>query len=129
YLKNWKIGELLPNLGLRITSSYRNYAAVDNGQSALVQFSPLSNGIPVPMLVLTQPLDFGVRATRYQQAAAEERAAIERRRYALGGIDVDIATAYANYDEARTRERKLAHAEKVARGWYGIVDRNMAQGL
>lgn len=128
-LRYWKIAELLPNLGLRITSSYRNYAAVPGGLSALQQFSPLSNGIPVPMLVLNQPLDFGVRAARYQQAAAEERAAEERRRQALGGIEVEVATAYTSYDEARTRERKLAHAEKVARGWYGIVDRNMAPGL
>lgn len=129
HLKNWKIAELLPSLGLRITSSYRNYIATPGGLSALVQFSPLSNGIPVPMLVLNQPLDFGVRATRYQQASAEEKAAEERRRQAMGGIAVEVATAYTNYSEARTRELKLAHAEKVARGWYGIVDRNMAQGL
>lgn len=128
HIKNWKIGELLPNFGLRVTSNYRGFAVTGDGASSLTQFLP-ANGIPVPMLVLNMPIDFGVRATRIQQAAADERAAVERRKWALGGIDVDVAGAYANYDEARTREKKLAHAEKVSRGWYSIVDRNMAQGL
>lgn len=128
YLKNWKIAEMLPNFGLRVTSNYRGFAVTGDGASASTQFLA-ANGIPVPMLVLNTPLDFGVRATRIQQAAAEERAAVERRKWALGGIDVEVAGAYANYEEARTREKKLAHAEKVSRGWYMIVDRNMAQGL
>ncbi len=127
--RKWRIADLLPTIGFRLTLSYRNYATVEGGLSALVQFSPLSSGIPVPMLVLNQPLDFGVRGARYMQADAEARVAEERRRQALGGIAVEVASAYANYDEARTRESKLSHAEKVARGWYVIVGHNMSQGL
>ncbi len=125
--KRWKFSEMLPDIGIASSFSYGYAPSVDNPANG---FLAHANTLGASFaLVAHSPLDFGVRLGRLAQAAADERAFRERRRQALGGISIEINKAYADYEEARQREKTLGHGEKVARGWYNIVDRNMSQGI
>ncbi len=68
-------------------------------------------------LVMRWNLDFLPAAARLEQAEAqlEETRAIER--YALGGVGVEVETAYAEVVAARKREEAYGRAESIAKKW------------
>ena len=123
----WKRSEMLPDLGLASYFTYALATSVDNPSNAFLSH-PNALGFTL-LLSVKQPLDFGVRYGRLQQARADQAATEARRKQALGGIQIEIAKAYADYEEARGRVEKTAHAEKVARGWYNAIDQTMKAGL
>ncbi|HZS38721.1 MAG TPA: TolC family protein, partial [Polyangia bacterium] len=121
--KNWKrlkVAELLPDFGLAINFSYGYAQSVESPSNAFMSHANfLGAGL---FLVMHQPLDFAMRLARLDQARADERAMEWRRKQALGGIAWEIEGAYANLEEARRRFELTRHAEKVARGWYNVMN-------
>ncbi len=111
-----KLSELFPDFGLAFNFTYALASAIDNPFNAFM-LHPNALGVGL-LLVAQQPLDLPMRLARLSQARADERAAEARRKQAQGGIQWDIATAYANLQEARERLAITGHAEKTARGWY-----------
>jgi outer membrane protein TolC len=129
--RRWRVADLLPSLVLVSGFGFAGATSLDN---------PLSNsviGAPKPAIpyfalgpfVLHWDLDLAVRAARLAQARSAERAMRETERWAIGGIRVEVRKAYADHEEAYRRALQLAHAEKVARGWYNVVQDNMASGI
>ncbi len=68
-------------------------------------------------LVMQWNLDFLPASARLDQARAqlEETRAIER--YALGGVGVEVETAYAEVVSAAKREEAYGRAESIAKKW------------
>jgi outer membrane protein TolC len=73
--------------------------------------------------------DFGPRYTKLQQARANVRAVAARRDKGLADVDAEVARAFADHLEAQQRELHLRRGERVAHGWYAIVDDNLQRGL
>jgi outer membrane protein TolC len=124
--KRIKLTDLLPDFGLAFNFTYGYAQSVDNPSNAFMQHTDVL-GVSL-LLVMRQPLDFGMRLARLEQAAADERAAQQRRKQALGGIEWDIASAYANLEEAHKRYDRTGHAEKISRGWYRSLGDKLDSG-
>jgi outer membrane protein TolC len=122
-----KLANLLPDIGVRTSFGYSYAQSVDSPTNA---FMNQPNSLGASLVVgLRQPLDIALRLAQWDQAKADERAAVARRREALGGIAFDIERAWADAHEARRRSERAAHGEKVARGWYNAVDQALSLGL
>jgi outer membrane protein TolC len=119
--------ELLPELALQNRFQFQWQSSADSPHNAFMARPNQGNG--TWNLLFHLPLDLPLRAARLEQARADEETAKLRRKQSLGDFAVDVARAFADHEEARLREERLGHAEKVARGWYTIVDQNMSQGL
>ncbi|HEY7954146.1 MAG TPA: TolC family protein [Polyangia bacterium] len=127
YMHKLTLAQMLPDIGLATNFNYSYASSIDDAPSA---FMSHMNGLGASFaLVMHAPLDIGLRLGRLAQARADDRAMEARRRQALGGIAIEIDTAYANHQEADAREDETAHGEKVARGWYNAVDQDMQAGL
>jgi outer membrane protein TolC len=131
YMQRWRLAEMWPSLALVSGFGYAGATSLDNPQSNSVIGAP-QPALPyfgVGPFVLHWDLDLAVRYGRLQQARSAERAMRETERWAMGGIRVEVRKAFADHEEAYKRALQLAHAERVARGWYNIVQDNMAAGI
>jgi outer membrane protein TolC len=130
FMRKWRLADMFPSFVLVLGVQYNYTTNQDN---------PLTLGLAGPTFPYPYPapgpvqmhwdLDLAVRYGRLQQAIATERATEEQVRWAIGGIRVELRKAWADHEEARKRALQLGHAERVARGWYGIVQGNMAAGI
>jgi outer membrane protein len=125
--RRWKLADMLPDLGLVTNANFAFASSVDTPQNA---FMSRLNGAGVTLLLaLRTPIDWGIRYGRFEQARAEEVAAVARREQALGGISIEVGKAWADANEARARAEMLNHGAKVSRGWYNAMDQNLRSGL
>jgi outer membrane protein TolC len=122
-----RLADMLPDLSLIHTLTY-SYASAQDTPLNYYFLRPTSLDMQW-VLQLHVAYDFGPRHTKLQQARAGERAAIARREKGLIDIDVQVARAFADHTEAVTREAHLRHGERVAHGWYAIVDDNLQRGI
>jgi len=131
YLRKWRMADMFPSFALVLGAEYNYTSNQDNSLVLGVQGGGTYK-YPLPRLGPVQmrwDLDLAVRYGRLQQAVAAERATQETARWALGGIRVEVRKAWADHEEARLRAERLSHAERVSRGWYGMVMGNMAAGI
>ncbi len=125
--KALNFANLLPDLGLALSFTYAYAQSVDDPQNAFMNHpNALGAGLS---LVLRYNLDVPERLANHTKAVADQRAAIERRKQALGGIYIEIENAWLDARAARRRSELLGHSEKVARGWYNAVDENLQVGV
>jgi outer membrane protein TolC len=122
-----RLADLLPDLALQTTLNYSYASAEDTPLNYFFLRNTMLDGSLT--LQLHMSMDIGPRYTRLQQAQATRRAAVARREKGLYDIAVEIARAFADHGEARAREARLQRAERVAHGWYAIVDDNLQHGL
>ena len=122
-----QIAQMLPDLGLATSVGYGLATGVDDPQSAFVN-RPNFLGAGLA-LVARQPLDFALKLGRYDEAKAQERQMAARRDQALGAIGLEIRKAWLDTVEAKGRGKVLAHAEKIARGWYHATDQALETGV
>jgi outer membrane protein TolC len=73
-------------------------------------------------------LDFLPNAARLAQANAAVEELRETERYALGGIGVEVETAYAQVADAQARERAYGAAHRSARQWVIAVQQGIDVG-
>lgn len=122
-----RLADLLPDLSLVTTLNY-SYASAEDTPLNFFYWRPnmLDGQL---MLQLHLAMDVGARYTRLQQSRGVKRAAEARREKGINDVVVEVARAWADHREAREREARLARAERVAHGWYAIVDENLQHGL
>jgi outer membrane protein TolC len=122
-----RLAELLPDVGIVGSFTYGFAQSVDSPQNA---FWNLPNTLGAGLyLAFRQPLDIALRLARLNEARADERTLLARRREALRGIGLEIDRAFADLTEAKGRMEKSARAEKIARGWYNSVDQALQIGV
>jgi len=125
--RNLQLANLLPDIGILTTFTYAYAQSVDNPDNAFMS-RPNSLGAGFS-LVLRYNLDVPLRLATLSKAKADERVLAERRKQALGGIYIEIESAWLEARAARRRSELLAHSEKVARGWYNAVDQSLQVGV
>jgi outer membrane protein TolC len=79
-------------------------------------------------LAMRWQLDFLPDAARLAQANAAVEELRETERYALGGIGVEVETAYAQVVDALARERAYGSAQRTARQWIIAVQQSIDVG-
>ncbi len=79
-------------------------------------------------LVLRWQLDLLPNSARVQQAEAQVEELRETERYALGGIGVEVETAYAQVIDAQAREQAYGNAQKAARQWVIAIQQGIDVG-
>jgi outer membrane protein TolC len=126
-LRKQRIAELLPDLTLNSSLQFGYAPAIDTPQNWFLNRPNILNA--TFQLVLRQPLDFGVRATRYKQARHDELANDLRRKASIVTYSTEIARAFADWEEARGRAQQTKRGEKISRGWYNAVDQSLSAGL
>jgi len=131
FFARWRFADMLPSLAYLSGFGFGQSSSMDNPLASSVVGAP-NPAIPyfsLGPLIVHWDLDLAVRAGRLREARAAEQAMRETERWARGGIRVDVAKAWADHQEAVQRAAELAHAEKVARGWFSTVQDNMASGI
>jgi outer membrane protein TolC len=118
---------LIPDLGLLFGFNYGYAESVDDPQNAFMSH-PNNVGASIA-LGIRYDLAIAGKLANITKARADERVAQARRQQALGGIVVEIETAWQETRAARKRSDLLNHSEKVARGWYNAVDQNLTLGV
>ena len=122
-----QVAQMLPDFGLATSFGYGLATGVDDPQNA---FANRPNYVGAGLaLVARQPLDFALKLGRYDEAKAQERQLQARREQALGAIGLEIRKAWLDTVEAKGRGKVLAHAEKIARGWYHATDQALETGV
>jgi outer membrane protein TolC len=79
-------------------------------------------------LAMRWQLDFLPDVARLAQANAAVEELRETERYALGGIGVEVETAYAQVADAQARERAYGSAQRTARQWVIAVQQGIEVG-
>jgi outer membrane protein TolC len=79
-------------------------------------------------LVLRWQVDFLPNAARVEQAKAQVEELRETERYALGGIGVEVETAYAQLLDAQAREQAYGAAQRTARQWVIAIQQGIDVG-
>jgi outer membrane protein TolC len=79
-------------------------------------------------LAMRWQLDFLPDAARVAQANAAVEELRETERYALGGIGVEVETAYAQVADAQKREQAYGSAQRTARQWIIAVQQGIEVG-
>lgn len=125
--RSLQLANLLPDFGLAVSFTYAYAQSIDRPFNAFMnQPNALGAGLS---LVMRYNLDVAERLATHAKASADERAAIQRRQQALGGIYIEIENAWLDARSARRRSDLVGHSEKVARGWYNAVDQNLQVGV
>ena len=79
-------------------------------------------------LVLRWQLDFLPNAARVEQAKAQMEELRETERYALGGIGVEVETAYAQVVDATAREQAYGRRQKRRAQWIIAIQQGIDVG-
>lgn len=111
---------LFPDIGVGVTASYASSPSAVIQQNAWV-FDPFNHFWWGAALGVRWNLDILPAQARVAQAEAqlEETRAMER--LALGGIAVEVESAYASAVEAQKREEAWERAERRSRQWISTV--------
>jgi outer membrane protein TolC len=110
-----------PDIGLALNATYSVAPSVvaQNDIFAATNLNYFGYGFAIGA---RWSLDLPTNMARVQQSESrlEETRALER--YALGGIGVEVESAYASTIEARTREEHWDQAEHRARQWIATIE-------
>src|SRR5262249_46803173 len=79
-------------------------------------------------LVFRWQLDLLPNAARVEQAKAQLEELRQTERYALGGIGVEVETAYAQVADAEAREQAYGKAQRTAKQWIIAVQQGIDVG-
>jgi outer membrane protein TolC len=119
---------LYPDLLLVGTLNWAYAPSVDDSPNFFANdpFNGFAAGVGA---LLSVPLDYPLKLARLDRAGAERREMDARRRYALGGIGLEIEKAYAQLQEARARMTVSRGGERAARAWLVATYQNLMLGL
>jgi outer membrane protein TolC len=117
----------LPDLGLGISATWSRAPEVTDQLNPFVRDDAnyLRYGAA---LVFRWQLDFLPNAARVEQAKAQVEELRETERYALGGIGVEVETAYAQVVDAQAREQAFGAAQRTAKQWMIAVQQGIDVG-
>jgi outer membrane protein TolC len=117
-----------PDLGLGLSAGWARAPEVTDQLNPFVRDD--ANYIRYGFaLVLRWQLDLLPNAARVEQAQAQLEELRQTERYALGGIGVEVETAYAQVTDAEARERAYGMAEKTAKQWIIAVQQGIDVGV
>ncbi len=116
-----------PDLGLGVSASWARAPEVADQLNPYVRDDAnyLRYGAA---LVFRWQLDMVPNAARVDQAEAALEELRQTERFALGGVGVEVETAYAQVVDAAARERAFGLAEKTARKWLIAVQQGIDVG-
>jgi outer membrane protein TolC len=125
--RSGRLSELLPDLSFNTVFGAGYASSMDTPHNYYFNRPTYVNA--TFGLVLRQPLDFGVRTARWQQAKHEDEATRARSRAAALGFEIETTKAFIDWQEARQRAKEAARGEKLSRGWISAVGANINAGL
>jgi len=119
--------KLLPDIGIALGTDYTRAPSATT-QSTAWAFDPFNHFYYTVGLGARWSLDLMPAYARMNQAQSqlEETRALER--LALGGLAVEVETAYAAVVEARGREEAWSRAEHKSKQWIATVNGQMDLG-
>jgi outer membrane protein TolC len=116
-----------PDIGLGLSARWAKAPGITDQQNPFVR-----DGINVVFygaaLVLRYKLDFLPNAARVAQAQAQLEELRATERYALGGVAVDVETAYREAEDAQRRLDAYAEAAAYAKKWLILVQQGIDVG-
>ncbi len=117
----YRLTEMLPDVGL-VSGLVYAYSTSANDVAAIPGAGPRHTYGPGGILALgvRAPLNYASRISIYRIAQAEHRSNLARRDYWMGGMGLEVEKALLDVREARAREQRTAHAEKVERGRFVV---------
>ena len=117
----------LPDLGLGLSATWARAPLVTDQLNPFVRDDAnyLRYGAA---LVLRWQVDFLPNAARVEQAKAQVEELRETERYALGGIGVEVETAYSQVLDAQAREQAYGAAQRTARQWVIAIQQGIDVG-
>jgi outer membrane protein TolC len=117
----------LPDVGLGISAAWARAPLVTDQLNPFIRDDAnyLRYGAA---LVLRWQVDFLPNAARVEQAMAQVEELRETERYALGGIGVEVETAYAQVVDAVAREQAYGAAQRTARQWVIAIQQGIDVG-
>lgn len=119
---------LYPDFGIGLSFGYANSPVIANQTNPFVVDG--ANYLPTygVGLVFRWNLDFlpGSARVRYAEWQLAETRDLEQ--YALGGVGVEVSTAYATARDALVREQAYGEAETLSKRWVSTVSAGMSVG-
>jgi outer membrane protein TolC len=117
-----------PDLGLGVSAGWAHASEVTDQLNPFVRDDAnyLRWGFA---LVFRWQADFLPNGARVEQAKAQLEELRQTERYALGGIGVEVETAYAQVVDAQARERAYGMAEKTAKQWVIAIQQGIDVGV
>jgi outer membrane protein TolC len=116
-----------PDLGLGLTAGWNAAPGIDDQQNPFVRDS--ANYLRYAAgLVMRWKLDFLSQSAREAQAEAELEAMRASEQYALGGVGVEVQTAFQEAIEAERRLAAYTEATRYAKRWLVIVQQGIDIG-
>jgi outer membrane protein TolC len=116
-----------PDLGLGLTARWAKAPGITDQQNPFVR-----DGINVlfygAALVLRYKIDFLPNAARVAQAQAQLEELRATERYALGGVAVEVESAYREAEDAQRRLDAYAEAAAFAKKWLILVQQGIDVG-
>ena len=119
--------KFLPDIGLAVGASWSRAPLVADQLNPYIRDDAnyLRYGAA---LAMRWQLDFLPDSARLAQANAAVEELRETERYALGGIGVEVETAYAQVADAQRREQAFGNAQRTARQWVIAVQQGIEVG-
>jgi outer membrane protein TolC len=116
-----------PDIGLGLSARWAKAPGITDQQNPFVR-----DGVNVVFygaaLVLRYKLDFLPNAARVAQAQAQLEELRATERYALGGVAVEVETAYREAEDAQRRLDAYAEAAGYAKKWLILVQQGIDVG-
>jgi outer membrane protein TolC len=118
---------LFPDLGLGMSASWARAPEVADQLNPFVRDDAnfLRYGFA---LVFRWQLDLVPGVARVKQAQAQLEELRQTERYALGGVGVEVETAYAQIVDATAREHAYGLAERTAKQWMIAIQQGIEVG-
>ena len=118
--------EMLPNLALVAGLTYRYAPTIEDSTNAFVNHANIFGYGGA--LALSQPLDFIQKLGHLNHANADAETILAQRRGMRDLIRFEIARAYADLVEARTRVETTHRNQRMAQGWLSSEREKMELG-
>ncbi len=118
---------MYPDIGLGLAAGYANSPVITDQTNAFVvdQANYLRYGFGI---VFRWNLDLLPAAARVRYAEAQLMEMRDTEKYALGGVGVEVETAYGTAKDATTREKFYGEAESLAKRWVASITASIAVG-
>jgi outer membrane protein TolC len=127
HLYEYSKSKLYPDIGLGLFAGYANAPIITDQTNAFVvdNANYLRYGFGI---VFRWNLDLlpGAARVRYAEAQLDEMRDTEK--FALGGVGVEVETAYGVAKDAATREKFYGQAEGLAKKWVATISAAIAVG-
>ncbi len=118
---------MYPDIALGVFAGYANSPVITDQTNAFVidQANYLRYGFGI---VFRWNLDLLPAAARVRYAEAQLMEMRDTEKYALGGVGVEVESAYGTAKDATTREKFYGEAEALAKRWVASVTASIAVG-